>query len=271
MRQRHCSARWKRRSRLGLAAGGLLVLAAGSGCTRLPGPAVQQVRDAHQAYQRRQYARCEQLLDPVITRHRREPDVAEAHYVRALCRLQSGQAASARQDLEAGLAVADRPELRGLLQAQLGNLEYEAARYAQAAGHYRRARPRLPERPPTDRVLLRFGESLQRSGRFAEAKRIFAELILDYPNSAAARQARGKISPPGGAFSVQCGAYSRRQYADRAVDKLRRAGVTARVWQEQRRGVSRYVVRTGPYQTHDEASKALARIRAHVPDAFVVP
>lgn len=249
----------------------LLVMLATAGCERLPGSAVQQVRQAHSAYERRDYVQSERLLTPVIGAYADSPDVAEALYVRGLCRLKQGSTAAARKDFEAAVRRTQRPELRALLHAQLGNLDFEARRYTQAAGHYHVARGDLPERPPTDRVLLRYAECLQRIGKFREAKLVLAELLLDYPRGQVAAQARNKLSGPQDHFAIQCGVYSKSAYAKRAAEKLRKVGVDARAWEQRRNGALRYVVQTGHFRTYAEARQALPRVRAHVADAFIVP
>ena len=249
----------------------LLAIASVAGCERLPGPAVKQIRQAHQAYEHRQYAQSERMLGSVIAEHAGKPDVAEAHYVRGLCRLNQDHQQAARSDFEAGLAVADRAELRALLHAQLGNLDYEAGDYAQAAAHYRAAKDDLPERSPFDRVLLRYAESLRRQGDFREAKRVWAELLLKFPQGSSARLARRKLADGDDHYSIQCGVYSKPAYAQKAAEDLRSKGIPARAWKEQRNGTTRHVVRTGQYRTYAEAQQALQEVRRHVPDAFIVP
>ncbi|MFQ5492528.1 MAG: tol-pal system YbgF family protein, partial [Phycisphaerae bacterium] len=168
------------------------VLTAG-GCDRLPGPAVKQIREGHQAYRDRQYDLADRLLSEVIAQHPDAPDVAEAYLVRGLAELKSDKPGRAQADLEAGLGLSDRPELIALIHAQLGNLDYEAGRYESAAAHYGLAADDLPDLEPTDRVLLRYGISLQRSGQFHEAKQVLASLLLRFDTGPAVADARHKI------------------------------------------------------------------------------
>ncbi len=242
-----------------------------AGCDRLPASAVKQIRQGHDAYQRRNYAAAQQRLSPVISAHASKPDAAEAYYVRGLARLKAGQDGPARKDFLAGLRVTDRPELRALLNAQLGNLAYEANQYESAAGRYRQAQAQLPDRPPTDRVLLRYGISLQRCGRFREAKLVLADLLTRFPTGEAATEARRRAGWVGEHYAIQCGVYSKRANAEASARKLRGKGVDASAWRETRNGSTRYVVRSGRYSRRADAERALPRVRRFISDAFVVP
>ncbi|HUU83919.1 MAG TPA: tetratricopeptide repeat protein [Phycisphaerae bacterium] len=249
----------------------LITTLAVTGCTRLPAADVKRIQQAHQAYSAGRYSQSQQLVTPVIAQYPTQPDVAEALYVRGLAWLKTGKTDSARADFEAALRVADREDLIPLLHAQLGNLDYEAARYQSAIAHYRRADSDLPARPPSDRVLKRYAEALQRIGRFDEAKRVQARLLLRFPQSQTATQVRQTGSWAKDYYTIQCGVYTKPDAARRAAADLSKRGVNASAWREERNGLVRHIVRSGRYQTHAEASQALAAVRRVVPDAFIVP
>ena len=256
----------------------LIATVCAPGCTRLPASAVRQIRQAHQAYQAGRYTQAQRLATPVIARHACEPDVAEALYVRGLSRLKAGQTATARGDFESALGLSDRRELTALLHAQLGNLDYEADRHQSAIQHYRAAeRIGLPDRQrraageASARVLWRYADSLQRVGRFREAKQVHARLLLRYPNSQAAADVRRTGSWAKDYYSIQCGVYSKPESARQAAADLQQKGIGASAWREEHNGRVRHVVRSGRYRTHAEASRALPAVRRVVPDAFIVP
>jgi outer membrane protein assembly factor BamD (BamD/ComL family) len=241
------------------------------GCDRLPSDAVRQIRQGHGAYQRGDYAGAQQILSPVISRHAGHSDVAEAQYIRGLARVKSDQTEAAQRDFQAALGVAVRPELKGSLYAQLGNLEYEAGRYEAAASQYRRAEPHLDDEPPSDRILLRYGLSLQRCGRFRHAKVVLLDLLDRFPNGPAAAEARRALSHVGNHYSIQCGVYRQQANAKATAGKLRRHGFDASAWRETTNGSRRFVVRSGKYPRRGQAERDLPRIRRIIPDAFVVP
>ena len=249
----------------------LLIAITMAGCDRLPASAVKQIRQGHDAYRQQNYVRARHLLSPVISAHPTAPDVGEAYYVRGLARLKGRQVEQARQDFLAGLRVTDRSELRSLLHAQLGNLAYEAGQYESAANHYRRARPDLPDHPPSDRILLRYGIALQRCGRFREGKLVLADLLTRFPSGPAAAEARRRVGWVGDYYSIQCGVYAQQANAEATARRLRAKGVTASAWRETRNGSTRYVVRAGRYARRANAKRALPQVRRVIPDAFVVP
>lgn len=256
-------------TRLALCA--LLLPIAGTGCDRLPAPAVTRIRQGHRAYRQGDYARAQRLLSPVIAAHADQPDVGEAYYVRGLARLRAGQTKAAANDFQAALRVADRSELKALLHAQLGNLAFEDGQYGSAARHYRRAAPDLPNRSPTDRVLLRYGVSLQRAGRFRQAKLVLADLLTRFSSGSAAAEAHRKLAWIGDHYSIQCGVYSNQANAQATARKLRAQGLEASAWRETHNGSTRYVVRAGRYTRRADAERALPNVRRIIPDAFVVP
>lgn len=250
----------------------LVAVMTAAGCTRLPASAVRQICQAHQAYRAGRYTQSQRLATPVIAKYADKPDVAEALYVRGLARLKTGTAPAARADFESALRITDRDELRALLHAQLGNLDYEAGHHQSAIRHYRNAeRIGLPPRPPSDRVLARYAESLQRIGNFREARKVHARLLLRFPRSQAAAQVRRTGSWAKDYYSIQCGVYSKPDSARKAAAQLHSRGINASVWREQRNGLVRHVVRSGQYRTHAEATRALPHVRRAAPDAFIVP
>jgi tetratricopeptide (TPR) repeat protein len=242
-----------------------------AGCERLPVSTVKQIREGHQAYQQQNYAGAGHRLSAAIASYPSHPDIAEAYYVRGLTRLKGGQTEQARQDFLAGLRLAERPELRALLQAQLGNLAYESGLYEAAVARYRQALHGLPERAPTDRVLLRYGISLQRCGQFREAKLVFADLLTCFPHGAVAADARRRAGWVGDYYAIQCGVYAQQPNAQATARQLRAKGVKASAWRETRNGSIRYVVRAGRYAHRADAERDLAEIQRIIPDAFVVP
>jgi tetratricopeptide (TPR) repeat protein len=242
-----------------------------AGCDRLPASAVTQIREGHQAYQQQNYAGAQQRLSSVIAAHPTQPDIAEAYYVRGLAALKRGQTEQARQDFLAGMRLVERPDLRALLQAQLGNLAYESGLYEAAVVRYQKAEPDLPERDPTNRILLRYGISLQRCGRFNDAKLVLADLLTRFPHGPVAADARRRAGWVGDHYAIQCGVYARQPNAQSTARQLRSKGVKASAWRETRNGSVRYVVRAGKYARRSDAERALPAIRRIIPDAFVVP
>ncbi|HEY3242225.1 MAG TPA: SPOR domain-containing protein [Phycisphaerae bacterium] len=247
----------------------LMMLCATGGCAGVPAAAVQQIHQAHLALDSGRFAEADRLVSPVIAAYPDTPAAAEALYLRGLARLNTGMRQPARFDFEAALDRARRGDLIARLHAQLGNMDYDDSAYVRAAEHYRRARPELPRTSPTAEILLRYGISLQRSGRIEEAREILGEVVERYSDSRPAADARRKLEWNHDFFAIQCGAFAQSQAAQDIATRLRTQGVEAAI--ERAPGTSNYVVLAGRYRTYEQAASALPSVRRTAADAFVVP
>ena len=241
------------------------------GCATLPASAVQRIREADRAYQTRRYGVAEKLLDPVIGSHGDKPDVAEALYLRGLCRLRTDRPAEARADLDRALYLARRNDLIDRLHTQLGNIEFDNERYNRAAVYYEHAYDDLPNRPPKDRVGYQYGVALQRLGRFADARSVLNGVAGDFPGSDYAASARRKAAWRHDYFAIQCGAYRKIGGAHNHARSLKNQGIDAIAQPDDSALTRRYVVRVGRYNTFATARQALPRVLRFQPDAFIVP
>lgn len=248
----------------------LLATALG-GCTLLPPDAVRQVRSAHDAYRAGRYDQAAQVLSPVILKYGQSPEVCEALYLRALCRVQQRQMGSARQDLERALPRSERVDLTALIRAQLGHLAFDEDQYPQAAALYSQAEPDLPARGPLGQVLYQHGVSLQRSGRFADARPLFARVFKEFASSPLAVNARRKYDWNRDYFTVQCGAFTKMESTREVVDELRQRGIQVWVSPETRNSENFYVVQAGRHRTYAEAAATARAIQPVVSDVFIMP
>ncbi len=246
-------------------------LAGLGGCTALPPGAVRQIENANLAYCARDYDRAVGMLTPVIRSHPDSPDTAEALYLRALCHIHRHQRDTARADLKRAISLSQRPDLTALISAQLGNLFFDEENYPQAAACYRHAIRALPRRRPTDQILYQYGLSLQRSGRFADARFAFGEILTDYGRSPHAASAQRKLAWPYEHFSVQCGAFSKLESARELAGELKARGFAPRVLQDPRAESTLYLVFVGEYSTYGAAVADLEAIRTVFHDVFIVP
>lgn len=255
------------RSVAGVAIAGGVLLA---GCG-MPARAVKQVEQAESAVAAGQYERAEQLVEPVIRSHGKDAKAAPAYYVRAQCRIRGGQRDAAEQDLSRVLALSKNAELRASAEAQLGNIAFDQDDYRRAAAHYEKALAHLPQRPPTDRVLLQYGTALQRSGQFDDGRRVFSRMLEHYPSSPHAGVAQTRQAWPENYFAIQCGAFGQQSSAQSLASALRARGLQAGVFGEARGGGRVFLVRVGRFANYADAARLLERTRAVARDAFVVP
>lgn len=251
---------------------GLLAAAAAAlpGCDQPSKETVQQLEQARVALDSRRFAECERLLDPIITDYNRRGDTALALYMRAQCRLLTNRQ-KAQRDLVTAQPLAKDKLLRAYIDVQLGNIAFDDGVYVQAAAQYAEALDKLPDSPPTDRVLYQYGLALQRSDRFDKAREVFAQVARAYPASKYAVAARQKQAWAEEYFAVQCGVFNEIDFAHRTAARLREQGINAVAFPEERGGGKRYVVRVGRFPRYADACRELDRVRQVQEDAFIVP
>jgi tetratricopeptide (TPR) repeat protein len=220
----------------------------------LPPDAVKQVREGRAAFDAGRYAEADRKLSPVLAANGSNPGAAEAYYCRGLARTKLQQRDPARRDLEAAARLTKDAKLKALAEAQLGNLDFDDERYADATRHYREALPKMPAGAARERVNYQYGVAQQRSG------------------SGAASQAGQGPQRRGGMdyITIQCGKFARPDLAQQMVARLRGKGLDASARPDPR-GSNQTVVQVGRFGTRAEATAYLPRVRQVQPDAFIVP
>ena len=252
----------------------LLVCIAGlllPGCTQLPPEAKQQLETARDQYQAAHYSDAVATAGKFLTLHGSHPVASEAYYIRGQSYLKLGQNKQARADLQQALDGSKRPDLTAKLHATLGSLDYAEDNFMAAADHYRQAVPALPNVPPKDLILYRLGLCLQRQGEWPEARKHLAQLINDYPASRVADAAKACFNWPHDFFTIQVGAYTKPELAERQLAVLRQAGLSAQQRLDTRTGKPLYVVQVGQYSTYADARANLPKVRTAAGQAIIVP
>ncbi len=278
-----------------------------AGCQQLPPEAIQQIEQARGELQRRDYDKCEKILNPVIASYQTNDNIAEALYMRGQCRLMKNQRRMGVHDLTTAQHIAREKRLRAWIEVQLANVAFDDGSYPQARELYESALPDLPDSPPTDQVMHQLAMACEKTGDRTESARILGELKQKFPTSnyAAKNRNRTRTQPttikprnrsnvrptskttliatsptpprtspprtsPNGRFEIQCGAYARIEHAHQAAARLRQQGINALAIPESRGAGAKHVVRVGKYNTYREASRMLARVRKYHTDAFIV-
>lgn len=242
-----------------------------AGCAELPAASKVQLTQARNAYDAGDFARCTQLVDPVIREHPKNPQTAEAFYLRGLARLRQHNRSESLDDFRKGEALARDPLLKALLDVQIANFAFDDDLYDQAAMRYSRAIKNLPDAPPIDAAMYRHGLSQMRSGKFDDGRKSLTELATRYPTSEFIRPAARALAWDGNYLTVQCGSFDNMDLAHKAAADLRRRQFDALAYPDPTSSHGRYVVRVGRFRTYGEARTVLNRVRTHVSDAFVLP
>ncbi len=231
----------------------------------------QSIIDADRAYRKHDIDTAIKKSDEVIAQHAGVPETAEAYYVRALCRIDQGRARDAMADLQVCVQLSKRPDLTARAYASLGGIQHDLGQLQAAAGSFQRALQKLPNAPPADQVLLRYGICLQRLGQWDDARTQFSTLLSRFPTSPYAEDARRRLNWKNAFFAIQCGAFVKQSQADALIQKLRSAFSESWVDPESRFGRPMYVVYAGKYGTLAEAEAGLRDARRVTPEAFIVP
>lgn len=241
------------------------------GCTTLPdGERVALVQAAGQANS----GQCQDAvarLDRMIATYPDAPEIAEAHYIRGLCRFQAGQLQAAVDDFDAAIRKSQRPELTARAQASLGTISYQQGRWTRAADYYREAVRDLPDEPPTDQVLYHAAVAMQRAGAWREASVQLGRILRKFPNSSVADAARQLAAWPHQYFVIQLGAFSNSDAAAKTADEYRARGVDAYQENISRGGTALWGVLLGRYANYADAMAALPRAKEVQSGAFIIP
>ncbi len=241
------------------------------GCQELTPEARQHLSEGAQAYEKADYTGANIKLSQFIDRYKDVPEVAEAYYVRGLCRLRLNHRSEARQDLTTAIQKSKRKDLTARAQASLAVMAYDDGDWATAARQYGEALEWIEEVREYDDHLLRYGVSLQRLGQWDQSRQQFAQLIQKYPNTTAGKTAKDLMGWNRPYFTIQCHALSRPDAAANEVARLRKLGLEASQLMETRQGRAMYLVQIGQYKTYDEARQALERVKRQVPTARIMP
>lgn len=269
-------ARWRPRPWLGCRWPAVLALPLVASCAELPPNAQKQVASAREDYTKGNYPSARTKLDDVLKSYSSYTGAAEAYYLRAkilaeTSRPGSPEKAAALRDAKRCIDLSTDSMLTAKAQAIAGTLEYESGSKASAIRYYADALKHLPEKTPTDLVRYNYATCLQHEGRWSEARREYTTLLQRHPGSDLAERARRMLDWPGDYFTIQCGAFRDPTSATNLSNKLRSAGLSARVEPRTRSGEALNMVYVGRYPTYQAAQSAMASVMKHVTKAEIAP
>ena len=239
------------------------------GCQQVNQDLAEGVRRGERYYRQGNYTAAEQTLTQAINADRSSPVAAEGYYIRGLTRLKRGQINNAESDFVCAIELGDRDEIKTNCQVCLGSIAYERDNFSKAYAYYMLASQHLVQMSPNDWVLYRLGDAAQKVGKWREARKVFARLIRDFPDSEAAKSARKRLNYS--YFTIQAGAFNKHSNASDRLDQLQRASIPARAEVIPRGASTLQVVYVGKYSNFKSAQEMLDKVRMVVPDARIVP
>ena len=268
---------------------GLIVLAAAllaipvlAGCPVTAGletEATSVLTEARLRFNRSEYGPAAAKCGEYITAYPQSPVLAEAYYLRGLCRMYQRRPKEAAADLSQALPRAvDDGELQFKCRLALAHVAYEQSDYRKAAKLYE-AVVEKADAALQPEILFRYGMSLNSTGQGAAGVTIFRRLLAEFPSSGAADRLRKRVSLPGGRsetprkqgrFAVQIGAFGKQANARQAISKLADRGYPALSQQRRKNGRDLHAVLVGWYAVRAEAEAIRRQLLALFPGAILV-
>jgi tetratricopeptide (TPR) repeat protein len=210
------------------------------------------------------YGEARMTLDSIIYAL---PD-PQAFLLRGKCSLLLGDYTRAQGDFKQ--TVSRTKYLNQYVEAQmgLGDAYYSEGMYKQCIGVYQMLLDKYNDSIPKANVMLRYAHSLIRVGKRSRGEEILDSIMYSFPESAAAKEARGLRNTSSGDFYIQLGLFSERRTADTLISRLKMRGFTPTL-QSNANG---FIVVVGYFKNIDRAREKLAEIKsAGFRDAFIKP
>jgi outer membrane protein assembly factor BamD (BamD/ComL family) len=268
--------------RLALVLAGLAVVFTAGGCASARDGEAANVRRSElatgfAALEQQRYDEAIAAGDRVLAADSTGPGSAEALYLQGQAFEKKAKDATtpseAREHLRAARGVYARAlssspaqPLEAYARAGLANASYFLEDFGTAAREWEAAAPQVNDPDAKAWVLYRAGLSRQRTGSFAEADRLFAQVRQHFPGTEQARRASTHMGAT--AFHVQLGAFADRANADRAIGLLKAQGYSpARAADAS----GKQIVAVGPLETYGQAKAIKDRLASQYPDAKIVP
>jgi tetratricopeptide (TPR) repeat protein len=251
----------------------LPLVATTAGCFQMGEDQRQKLRRAGDLYRQQQVDEAIHQLDPVIQNAGGTAEVAEAYYLRGLCRAEQGRFKQAAADLKQAIARSVRDDLTVQAKASLAAVRFQQDDWKAAADLYDDVVGRLANSPPTDQILFYAGQAMQRAGRWKQARAQFGRILWKFASSPVKEDARRMAGWQHEYFAVQLAAFEDTENAENAVQRFRaNSGLDfVQMMNQPWRGSVLWIITAGRYPTYDDALKALPKVRRIAPDAYIVP
>ncbi len=153
---------------------------------------------------------------------------------------------------------------RATLLFYLGMSELSLGEFTSAAQSFQKSSLLQEDSVLKADMKYRSGIALQRAGNFAQAKIQFNDIIKSNPDSPTALKSKSRVYLPD-YFTVQAGAFSKRQNASITSQKIKEFGFPAMIVQLRGNTKTPYVVYVGKLRSYEHAKLLKARLEALKP------
>ena len=245
-----------------------------AGCEPTTDPAGQRLlAEGRRLFDGHNYGQAEGVFSEFLLEYDNTTSGAEAFYMRGLCRrrMQPADDAGATADFKQAAARGRHAALRSLARVALGHTYFEknsGSDYRKSIQHYSDALREMADGPPKDAALFRLGVSLQSVGQWSEADGHLSKCMNGFPDSSFTPGARRRFGAR--TFRLQVEAFADLNRALARQGALRRSGWAADWTSIKRDGRVLYAVRSGQYDTFEQAKLGLRKLKATEPGAIIV-
>jgi len=195
----------------------------------------------------------------------------EALYRRALSYIKLARFQDAEADLIAALDRTRSERLKADALRALGDALLAQGKFRLAVDAYSKVLARYPDQVPRDEVLYKLAVAHIRQGNGYEALPYLEDLSANFPDSLFAEIARDIAAHASTGMAVQFAVFSDRTAADVFTQNLRTKGVDPRIEPISREKKPLFAIRAGSYRNWQEATAAVAALRARNINSIVFP
>lgn len=178
---------------------------------------------------------------------------AEGRYLMGICFLKLNDTKEARKNFE--FALENYPKSPRIEEIMLGVADsyYIDKDHQKAEAAYQKMLRKFPNSDYASMAYLRLGECQRELGKWRESETSFCKIMNTYALSLEAQQAQELLKKQTSYFSIQVGAFSKRDNADSLAVLLNQKGHNAYVDKVYSGDNLIYRVRVGQYNTKEQA------------------
>ena len=253
----------------------LLVVALAAGCQAFqkkpPEEAVDEYAQAQSRIAAGDEAGAAALLGQYVSANPKSEYRTDAWLLLGDCRLKLKDYAGAQGAYQEAQKNARTTAVDARARTGLGTALMHQKRWAEAAEAYESALSIGEKHIPAATVMMYMAKAYIRSGNWLMGRDRLKKLVRKYPRSLEAPAAYAILAEPADSFSVQVGAFSTREVADKMLEKLKASKVYEGRIVHQPWALTPFAVRVGSYLTYEAALILSQRLRTIAPNNFVVP
>jgi len=183
----------------------------------------------------------------------------EARYLMGLSFLKLGKPEEARDNFNFLLNNYPSSHITQELLLAVADSFYLAGEFESAESAYKRLLSKFKNGDYNTFCYLRLGVSLRRQGKWDEAEKYFYRIVKDYPISLEISDAK-KFLKKDKFFTVQAGAFSKKENALKLVETLKRKGYYTSFEKVYDKDNILYKVKTGKFSTKVMADNEVLRL-----------